>query len=739
MLLDCSDKLKELLSGEWSTFRKMLVESLSHLPQTRSDTEIVRVVDEMLDIALATPARALIRKLMSLAAAEISSYPNAVRSIDLSDVISDTRNHIQIKSNDISLSEDSMATNIIIVGEELAGILQDENDSQAPLSSKDERHINVWISRRSKDASLPLQPGKAYKINFKVGLPVESNLLGGPEIAIHPSEVPSHGLDTEWIIESTTVKLEALTPDTIVTSTEMESSKLWRAKFSLFIPSNKESKTLRLKFTPQAVEDVQINIINILIYDRKELYRQFKIKFIVEGSQVVSSAPVPESAMIYNDVVHTPAAHLELRTTHEWTTPPGELLIAVIGAGYAFVKGDAGLHTVNSMTAWHAATAKVADPIKYVRASAESFRAEWEDYLNDIDPNDLIDRLGRFSPQYDWGLLNYYADYNHQQQWDDVSKSPELWDLASEGYNLYESFFPSGSDLRTWLDLLPPGQRIDISWLETSGSWIPHVPWGLMYQTPPDPGNPIDPTRFLGLRYRIGYTAHQVPSGSKALGSVDEAYAAHMLYWGDQPGDQTGAEARWQQQQFSAWTSQVFVPSSWPNPNSKAELVKMLYHPFPTPMPVIYIFCQSGLDTGGDEVLRFGLTNNSSDVLKRTEIGAKSFADRPLVFANACATLTSDPYFANELERKFFSRGCRAYLGTETKVPIQLASRFAHIFFSFFYRKVDPQPMAAGEALAQTRLFLWTNYKNIGGLLYTYVNQYELFMAKDNEVVALRR
>jgi len=67
-----------------------------------------------------------------------------------------------------------------------------------------------------------------------------------------------------------------------------------------------------------------------------------------------------------------------------------------------------------------------------------------------------------------------------------------------------------------------------------------------------------------------------------------------------------------------------------------------------------------------------------------------------------------------------------------------LASRFAEIFFHFFYRKADQAPMAAGEALAQTRLFLLTEYANIGGIFYTYLNQYELYMASDSEVQALR-
>ena len=63
------------------------------------------------------------------------------------------------------------------------------------------------------------------------------------------------------------------------------------------------------------------------------------------------------------------------------------------------------------------------------------------------------------------------------------------------------------------------------------------------------------------------------------------------------------------------------------------------------------------------------------------------------------------------------------------------------IFFYFFLRLVDKQqlPMAAGEAVAQTRLFLWSQYRNIGGLLYSYLNQYDLYMASDAEIHTSQR
>jgi hypothetical protein len=89
---------------------------------------------------------------------------------------------------------------------------------------------------------------------------------------------------------------------------------------------------------------------------------------------------------------------------------------------------------------------------------------------------------------------------------------------------------------------------------------------------------------------------------------------------------------------------------------------------------------------------------------------------------------------ANELENSFFRRGCRAFIGTETKVPTVLASRFATVFFRLLFNTSGPLAIPAGEALYQARLFLWHRFRNIGGLFYTYINEYDLFIADDDEV-----
>ena len=182
----------------------------------------------------------------------------------------------------------------------------------------------------------------------------------------------------------------------------------------------------------------------------------------------------------------------------------------------------------------------------------------------------------------------------------------------------------------------------------------------------------------------------------------------------------------------------MFVPDSKLADSFKQQVLALFNKPPQKPTPVVYCFCHCDVGDGNKPVLRFGKTKDPSDNVKQTDLSQTPFESGPLVFINACTSAASDPYIANELEQTFFERGCRSYLGTEVKVPIRFASRFAKIFYSFFFRDLAPEPIAAGEAVFQARRFLWREYHNIGGLLYAYINMYELYMATESEVKALR-
>jgi hypothetical protein len=601
----------------------------------------------------------------------------------------------------------------------------------------DTRTIAVWITEGSQGMTTPLHVDHTYTLNFKVGKPVAGNLIGGPEALVPDADVPERGLDTHWVVSSSTVVLTAILPDTSLSVTTNDAP-MWTATFPVHIPRTGESLVVPLGITPKTAEEPALNI---TIFAAQQVYRKFAIRLDVDGAIVQPDTRRGEVAAIVNETLFSPVGHLNLQSTHEWTTPPGRLNIIVQSANAVYVHGEVAGGDVHVATRWYANKALVAGPIENVQGTAERFRARWEHYLNAIEPADLFPRLQQPWNEQNWAALPDLSDAEHRQLWEDVAKSPELRDLALEGHTLYEAFFPTGSDLRIWLDGLSSGHRIDIAWLPSSGDgYISHVPWGLMYlpDVPAD-GSPIDALGFLALRFRIGYFAHESSVPSAALGSLTDAHSVHLLYNNDDQKDLTGTEARWQRDQWAALQNLVFAPTPPLDAEAKKRLLELLREPGPSPIATIYFFCQCAVGDGNDPVLRFGATAQPHHIIRRTELqGGPFLADRPLIFANACSTAATDPFMANELEQGFFRRGCRAFIGTETKVPIQLASRLAFIFFGYFFRRVAPQPMPAGEALAQTRLFLWTRYRNIGGLFYTYVNKYELYMATDAELKALR-
>jgi hypothetical protein len=606
-----------------------------------------------------------------------------------------------------------------------------------------ERQINIWIGDGNAGLKRVLEIGQTYLLNFRIGQPVSGSLTSGEAAAVDSRDVPVGGLPTDWLVVTRGIKLAAGTADTEVRLATVGGAPTWSGRFKILIPEDGDSLTAQLEIKPLQANptiDVVITARNEDEHPRfNEIYRQFKILIAATDNPGPAYA---EPTLITDETMPTPTAHVGLRTTHEWTTPNGILNLIVFGSQVA-VRGSAGVQQVDSLEPWVGVPAQVSGRITNVRDAAEKMRTSWEHHLNDIDPQDLADRLKRWStgdgrPEPDWRSLSNHADPAHRQRWQDMAVSAELRTLALEGRKLFQAFFPHNSNLSKWIAALTAGARLNISWTPRAGAgFIPHVPWGLMYTADvPKEDQPVCPMGFLGLRCRIAYTSHAADPASRSLGALEETHRAHFLYWGDGPNDVTGLEARWQRAQWGGWPNQTFVPQT--AQNAKAELLRMLRDPRPSPTSVLYLFCQCNTGAGNKPTLRFDSTNDPGNMLQQIEFGTSALADRPLVFANACTTVAADPYMANDLEEMFFERDCRAYIGTETKVPIIFGSRFAEIFFRFFYRLLDSAPMAAGEAVTQARLFLWTHYRNIGGLFYSYVNQYDLFLARDDEVFALR-
>lgn len=590
-----------------------------------------------------------------------------------------------------------------------------------PSELRPPRQINAWIEERASNSDLPLAYGESYRFSCQVGRPRPDSLTSGLGAAVPDSDVPAAGLNTEWTVTGA-MEMASDSPDIVVTGPLPDGPRIWTARFALHIPRDGDSAVRTVTVTPRPGDDPRLCV---ALYAGRELYRQLAVRFHIGEARARGPLTVE------TDCVQSAEHDLNLQPAREWAEPPGVLSVTVFG-NLASVRGDFSGQVINTVIPWMPSLGLLAGRMDNVRASAERLWTRWETAFNDVDPDDLDHRLRGFAPEPDWSHLSDEADEAHRATWDRIAASSELRAAAADGYQLFQAVF--GRELRAWLDVLPPGSRLDVSWLDRVEGSVSNIPWALMYLRPPSAGSPVDPSLFFGLRFRIGYTAHAADPGSKALGAPARTHRANLLYWGDQPGDDIGVEARRQQQAWDDHPNQVFIPA--PGGEPKPQAIRLLDQPGPAPVGVLYFFCECKVGEGNDPVLSF--SGSLADRLGRTDLGSTALESRPFVFANACSTASSDPHRANELEAGFFERGCRAFLGTEAKVPIAFASRFATVFFELFERRVDPGPVAAGEALAQTRLFFWTRYRNLGGLLYTYINQYELFLADPEEVAELR-
>lgn len=603
-----------------------------------------------------------------------------------------------------------------------------------PLGEFDEvDHIRKQASDSSSDTIVPSRaivvtghsengaqvmrfaPESLYVLRFSVAATSAFNLASGD---IDVTGVPQGGLAARWVVASSNVEFLSVTPNGIVE----KQNETWLAEFDLTIPGSGDSGVVALTVRTRSSGGV------------------LKLVLLVAGEQYRSLTVTLEcGAKVEHDVVATMPAHLSLRNRHEWTRPPEHLHVTVLSQA-AFISTIIGSREYGSDT-WTANRAILNNPIVNVRRALENVRVGAEAHLNNLPLVDMERRLllGSWKLFGSWDTSPNQADSAHTMAIAQLEESAALRALANEGHRLFDACFPSSSKLRKIIEQLEPASRLDFIWTSRSSSeWISHVPWALMYLKPVKSSEKVDCGNFFGLRFRLCSKSWEPDSSSRALGPLDKVNMVHFLYWGDDPKDEVARESQWQRAVFGAWQQQTFVPDLG-HPDLKRQVIEALESPQPDPAAILYFYCHCNALDSSDPQLQFSDTAQQADIVKASEMFLGRIASGPLVFANACTTASSDAHGTSELEDRFFHRGVRGFIGTESKVPVIMASRFAWLYFQFFLRKVDPEPMAAGEALAQARQFLWTQYRNPGGLFYCLANQYDLYLASHDEVVRLQR
>ncbi|WP_328392361.1 NB-ARC domain-containing protein [Streptomyces sp. NBC_00390] len=649
------------------------------------------------------------------------------------------------------------------------------------LDAVDAQHINFWFTDTPPDDE-PLRTGRSYTGCFQVGPDHPDNLSAGEpgQRIIPPDDIPDSGLLTHWLVWSTTSELTL--PDTADARastgiTAAGDAQQWMVEFDLLIPPHGESEERLVNITPRTPGTARIDV-QVLV--DSDPYRDLTIEFPVEEAPAGSNPPdgdLPTEPDIQNaqdqaadlpaprpstppavlqdaafstgqvhkalrphqrhrGLVHVqtrhgrPARETALHIPHQWQRAGSTLSLFVTPPrAWWKMEVDGAPHEWRSGTTDWTPQPVAEQRVREVQEALERYRQERADRCNTISASDIAARLKAFQPRTNWAEFPRASDED-EHAWAEDACSVEMQDLAHAGRQLFHSMFPRKSDLESLVSELAPGDRLRIHWKDCTPQ---HVPWSLLYRgIPPSAGQPVEPHDFLGLRLRITHVPHPM-SGPRAID--EDAARAHLMYWGGLPNDATQQTAQEHALELANWRPRI-LPTQMER--RKEELSRFLIDP--APVELIYVFCQAATGAGNRPSLRFGSTNDPCDVLNLADMGDADLDDRPLVFLNACETSAAHHTYSNELQNKFLERGCRAYIGTESKVPTAFAARFACVFFHFLYtRPRNGAPTAAGEALAQARKFFWDEYRSIGGLFYNYINDDQIFVAHPDEVAALRR
>lgn len=697
-------ELMALMGDEWPSFRDLLLEiAAARLTDSR-------LAEAIVEAGVPGPAAGLIRQLMRDATVKAGTR-----------IASKGRRGVKLGEAESG----AILPGRVVDDRSAAVVLIAKINAAEQTPPHERREITVTGHTLEGAAVTRFDKGVTYRLRCRVGAPTAGNLAAG-DTAVE--QVPKGGLNTRWVITSSNVEF-------VPALTEFKVERVgntWRAEFDLLIPEVGESESREIAVLgPDGPGDLLASIYTLAADGSRELYREVTVSL------------TDRPAVVADEISKSPQ-FTHLRTTHEWTTPWEHIQVSLKNGVAEVSTKRHRLEVYEFVEQFDATDTLLKGAIDNVRNSLEEFRESQEAYLDDLDPDDMRSRLAGFGwqPVYSsngWQLPDG-ADPAHKDAFDQVRQSEQWRALAIDGYALYDRCFPQGTQLRALLDKMLPGNRIDFHWTEQSGpGFISHVPWGLMYTEPVDVTGqiPPDPEKFMGLRFRIGSRSWRVNNGSVVLGGLDQAHAINILYWGRKPGDDVGAEAEWQAREYGGSNLGKLLPDA-AAPDLKRQIMLALDAPGPSPVAVIYFYCHCSVGDGAQPSLRFGSTSKREDTIGRHDLSQRSIPDGPLIFANACSTSQADPHMTSELEQSFFKRGVRAFIGTETKVPIKLASKFAWLYFQFFYRRVDSAPMTAGEALTQARMFLWTQYRNIGGLFYSMSNQYDLYLASQEEVLGLR-
>ena len=222
-------------------------------------------------LALGVPCDSVILAIqkMKYDAITIANDPNGILSADSSNLIAELGGYfdyivaaLNLKNTKIAdhLQDEYQGFNISKIDAER--IDQEnflDNSVNNIFSEIDKELIEMWINEEADEEPSLLTVRNTYTLNLNLSVSKLGNIPGG----ILSESFTQQGLDTEWVVSSSTVQLKTKTTNAFLEGIPIRGSNktVWTENFSLYVPIYGDSKTVQLDIKPVVAENVYISVL----------------------------------------------------------------------------------------------------------------------------------------------------------------------------------------------------------------------------------------------------------------------------------------------------------------------------------------------------------------------------------------------------------------------------------------------------------------------------------------------
>jgi len=237
-------------------------------------------------LALGVPCDSVVLAIQKMKeiAINIANDPNGITPGDCSNLIAELAGYFDRAAAALysgvadNLQEDLQGFNRSkIAPQEIEQETLFSNTANTAFNEIDKKLIGAWISEESDEELSSLIVGNVYTLNLNFSVSEVGSIAGSSL----PESLPKLGLDTIWVLSSSTVQLKTKSTSVFSKGTFIKGSKktVWSENFSLFVPIYGDSGIVQLDIKPINLENASISV---LIYALGNLYRQFDIELDVK-------------------------------------------------------------------------------------------------------------------------------------------------------------------------------------------------------------------------------------------------------------------------------------------------------------------------------------------------------------------------------------------------------------------------------------------------------------------------